>query len=784
MLDWRHALGAGAGAVVSLLSLSGDAVAATGDLADIRCLSGDTATAGRCVQSLHAAGAAINSGLAHIQTVDISPDGADVYATSQGSDAIVHLNRNAATGVVTFGECITGNVDVGPAPSGTGACDALPLTNPNAFNTGLNQPVDAVVSPDGSDVYAVSQADDAIAHFDRNTTTGALTFVGCQTTKGSVTTGSGGACDALPTTAPTGDNTGLHLPTGIAISPGTGNSVYVTGSSDDAIARFTRNTTSGELTWESCRTGESASGSAGSGACTDLAVTAADGVGSGIDTPFHPVISPDGTSIYFGSHQDHSVVWFDRGSLGALSNFGCITGETGTGPTGTNACAAAPVTTPTGLGSGLNRTQAIAIDPEGEDVYTGSQEDDTVVHLSRGSGSDLTWQDCVSGDTDTSCVDVPAASSTGAASGLSGIQSLAVSPDGISLYAAAYTDSAIATFDLNPTTGALGFSACASGDTAAGPGGTGACIAADPGATTGGSGSGLGQVRSLAVTPDGVELIGSTDVDSSIIGAERDNSAETILSSGPATVGNDPTPTFTFNSDEAPVAFQCRVDAAAFALCSGSGTHTTATLTDGAHTFRVRALNLAGTPDPTPVVVNFTVDTVAPDTAISSGPSGLTADSTPEFGFSSAGASSFECRVDGAAFATCTSPRALTGLADGAHTFEVRAADAAGNVDATPASRSFEVDATAPTVTIAKKPKKTEKTKVGKKKKAKFKFSSTESGVSFECSKDKGKDFKSCRSPYEKKYKPGKHTFSVRAIDEAGNVGAKLVHKWKVKEKK
>lgn len=782
MLGWRHALGAGAGAVVSLLSLSGDAAASTGDIADVRCLSGDTSTATRCVQTAFATAGADNSGLEGIQSVDLSPDGADVYATSQRSDAIVHLNRNASTGAITFGECITGNSSV----VGAGSCAALPMTGPNAFNTGIQGPVDAAVSPDGEDVYTVSAADDAIAHFSRNTTTGALSYVSCYAASSSATTAFGGACTALPTAAGSGANTGLDLPTGIAISPGTGVSVYVTGSSDDSIARFTRNPTTGALTFDNCGTGETASGSMGSGACSDLPVATASGAGSGVDTPYGPVVSDDGTSVYFGSHADHSVAWLDRGPAGALSGFGCVTGETGTGPTGTNACSTAvPGASVTGQTSGLNRTQTVVVDPAGENVYSGSQEDDAVMHFSRGPSSDLSFEGCVSGDTDTTgCDFTPEASGTGVASGLSGVQSLAVSPDGLSLYAAAFSDSAIATFDLAPSDGEPSWSACVSGDTAAGPTGTGACTAADRGATAGGTGSGLRDIRSLAVTSDGLELVGGTDIDSSVVFAERDNSAETNLTSGPAAVGNDPTPTFTFNSDESPVAFQCRVDGASFGPCSGSGTHTTAALADGGHVFRVRALNLAGTPDPTPVVVNFTVDTVAPDTAINSGPSGLGADSSPDFTFSSADASGFQCRTDGGAFAACTSPHTLSGLADGAHTFEVRATDAAGNIDATPASRSFEVDATAPTLKISKGPKKTEKTKDGKKKKAKFKFTASESGVSFECSKDKGKDFKRCTSPYVKKYKPGKHTFSVRAIDEAGNVGAKVVHKWKVKEKR
>ncbi|HEY1355987.1 MAG TPA: hypothetical protein VGF09_06700 [Solirubrobacterales bacterium] len=52
---------------------------------------------------------------------------------------------------------------------------------------------------------------------------------------------------------------------------------------------------------------------------------------------------------------------------------------------------------------------------------------------------------------------------------------------------------------------------------------------------------------------------------------------------------------------------------------------------------------------------------------------------------------------------------------------------------------------------------------------AKFKFTSTEAGSTFQCKLDH-KPFKTCRSP--KKYKrlrPGKHVFKVRATDPAGN---------------
>jgi hypothetical protein len=46
---------------------------------------------------------------------------------------------------------------------------------------------------------------------------------------------------------------------------------------------------------------------------------------------------------------------------------------------------------------------------------------------------------------------------------------------------------------------------------------------------------------------------------------------------------------------------------------------------------------------------------------------------------------SFECRLDGGVWAGCASPASYTGLADGAHTFEVRSVNADHLPDFTPA---------------------------------------------------------------------------------------------------
>ena len=95
----------------------------------------------------------------------------------------------------------------------------------------------------------------------------------------------------------------------------------------------------------------------------------------------------------------------------------------------------------------------------------------------------------------------------------------------------------------------------------------------------------------------------------------------------------------------------------------------------------------------------FTDDSTAPETTVDSGPTGTINARTATFEFSSSEEdSTFECSLDDTVFSSCTSPQEYPDLADGPHTFEVRATDAAGNADPTPAARSFVVDATKPTV--------------------------------------------------------------------------------------
>ncbi len=82
-----------------------------------------------------------------------------------------------------------------------------------------------------------------------------------------------------------------------------------------------------------------------------------------------------------------------------------------------------------------------------------------------------------------------------------------------------------------------------------------------------------------------------------------------------------------------------------------------------------------------------------PQTKIFKGPKGKKfVKATVAFKFkASVDGSTFQCRLDGKPFRKCHSPQVYTGLAPGKHRFEVRAANAAGQVDKTPAKLKFTV---------------------------------------------------------------------------------------------
>jgi hypothetical protein len=258
-----------------------------------------------------------------------------------------------------------------------------------------------------------------------------------------------------------------------------------------------------------------------------------------------------------------------------------------------------------------------------------------------------------------------------------------------------------------------------------------------------------------------------------------DTAPDTTISSGPTGTTSDSTPTFAFTASEADAVFECRVDTGSWVDCTSPWT--TAALTDGPHSASVRATDVAGNTDPSPATRAFTVgtapppDMTAPDTTITAGPAGPTDDATPTFAFTASETNSvFECRVDSAPWASCASPWTTAALTDGPHSVSIRATDAAGNTDASPATRSFTVaatapppDTTAPDTTITSGPTGTTSDSTPT-----FAFTSSETNSIFECRMDSA-SWGECASPWTTAaLTDGPHSVSIRATDSAGNTDA------------
>jgi hypothetical protein len=239
-----------------------------------------------------------------------------------------------------------------------------------------------------------------------------------------------------------------------------------------------------------------------------------------------------------------------------------------------------------------------------------------------------------------------------------------------------------------------------------------------------------------------------------------DTTAPETSVQGPTSITTDPNPSFTLQSSETGSSFRCSLDGSAYRSCPSP--YLPGPLGDGVHQLSIKATDPAGNEDPTPASQTLTVDTQAPDALIDSGPQGPTNDPRPSFAFSADEPNtSFECRFDTAAFASCSdSARPGSPLPEGSHSFSVRASDQAGNTGPA-ASRSFRVDLTPPETSLLGPSGPVDASPT-------YQLQSSEAGSSFECSLDGG-SYHSCQSPYSPQVADGHHTLAVSAIDQAGN---------------
>ena len=211
-------------------------------------------------------------------------------------------------------------------------------------------------------------------------------------------------------------------------------------------------------------------------------------------------------------------------------------------------------------------------------------------------------------------------------------------------------------------------------------------------------------------------------------------------------------------------------------------------LSPGNYTFRVRGRcqgtgsSTGGHPTGTDgcrTAWNLRLDVGEPQSlvAITLGPSGVVAQNTANFEFTALNAppGDFECQVDGGGFSTCSSPFFVGPLADGDHVFEVRF-HPNGEPAGAPTERRWTIDTTAPTAVIDSAP-----SGAGNPSSAAIAFHSTEpDGATFECRLDSEPAF-ACSSPHQLlNLTDGSHTFSVTAIDRAGNRSTAVTANWSV----
>jgi hypothetical protein len=228
---------------------------------------------------------------------------------------------------------------------------------------------------------------------------------------------------------------------------------------------------------------------------------------------------------------------------------------------------------------------------------------------------------------------------------------------------------------------------------------------------------------------------------------------------------SDSTPTFVFSSEPG-ATFECRVTGPDWEPCSSP--YTTDPLSDGSHTFEVRAKDAADNVDPTPDSRTFTVDTAGPVTKIVAGPKVRTTNPFPTFEFTSEPNTLFTCSVDGVAVG-CASPYETDRLSIGPHTFEVFGTDQVGNAGP-PAMRNFSYARPLQTRILSSSVSN---------RSAKFRF--TGSGglapLGFQCrlagarTTAPQRAWSTCQSPRTYRHlKRGSFTFGVRARDSEGIV--------------
>jgi hypothetical protein len=221
----------------------------------------------------------------------------------------------------------------------------------------------------------------------------------------------------------------------------------------------------------------------------------------------------------------------------------------------------------------------------------------------------------------------------------------------------------------------------------------------------------------------------------------------------------------------ATVSYTCALDGIS-SSCPG-GTKTYTGLADGPHSFSVRGKK-PGTYRPGSVVYNWVVDTTPPAAPTISPIATPTSSTSASVSFTDndPSATKFTCALDGGSPSLCTSPFAVSSLAEGSHTVVVRSQDSNGVLGGS-ASVTWVVDLTAPANVQLIGPSAPYAATTD------FTFSATGATV-FTCSLD-GAAASACTNPLHLSgLADGSHSLVVNASDGAGNAAQPASASWTV----
>lgn len=350
-----------------------------------------------CVAAKGAEHCGVAIGLDGPNSVAVSPDGRNVYATSRASNSIAIFQRNQKTGVLTQL----------PASAGCVAGVPIPVC---AVGRALVGPDVVIVSPKGENVYVGSFFGNAVAVFDRDPVSGALTQPGDS---------SGCIAEAI-----SGCALGIALgaPEGMAIS-GDGASVYVASALSNAVVTLARDQSTGNLS----QAGD------GSGCIVNSALAGCT-VGVELKGANAVAFNPGG-DVYVTSLFSNSVTAFTRSrSSGGLAQ-----------KQGTAGCLIWLRAAGCSFGRALRAPEGLAISPDGNNVYVAAFANSAIDVLDRGKKVGKVRQKpgrrgCLAPRSVPGCTRARA---------LRGVSSLALSPDGRFLYSTSFGSNAVDIFRRN-----------------------------------------------------------------------------------------------------------------------------------------------------------------------------------------------------------------------------------------------------------------------------------------------------------------------------------------------